>query len=66
MWRQAGRAIATRSGLLMSGEKSMPTRKLLHLGADVAVVVVVRVVDLKRGDRSVLGGGRPGASGRGR
>ena len=35
-WRQAGRAIATRSGLLMSDEKSMPTRELLHLGAEVA------------------------------
>ena len=35
-WRQAGRAIATRSGLLMSGEKSMPTRELLHLDAEVA------------------------------
>ena len=33
--RQAGRAIATHSGLLMSGEKSMLTRELLHLDAEV-------------------------------
>ena len=43
-WRQAGRAFATRSGLLMSGEKSMPTRELHPLGAELAVVVVGEAV----------------------
>ena len=41
---QVGRAISTRSELLMSGEKSMPTRELLHLGAEVAVMVVGEAV----------------------
>ena len=42
----------------MSGEKSMPTRELLHLGAEVVVMVVgeaVRVVDLKRGRGKCVG-----------
>ena len=56
MLAAAGRAVATRSGLLMSGEKSMPTWELHHLGAEEVACEAVRLVALKRGEESVTGG----------